>query len=108
QMVVELFDGALATSGNYRNYYIHQGKKYAHTINPVTGYPVQTEILSASVYAPACMEADAYATGLMVVGVEKAKEIIRSHPDLEGCLIYESDGKFEIWMSDGLKKWIVP
>lgn len=108
QMVAELSSGALATSGNYRNYYVHQGKKYAHTINPVTGYPVQTEVLSASVYAPTCMEADAYATGLMVVGLEKAKEIIRNHPDLEGCLIYESDGIPEIWMSDGLKERIVP
>ena len=55
QMIAGLSQGALATSGNYRNFYVHDGKKYAHTINPKTGYPVQTEVLSASVYAPTCM-----------------------------------------------------
>lgn len=108
QTVVELTGGALATSGNYRNFYVHEGKKYAHTINPRTGYPVQTEILSASVYAPVCMEADAYATGFMVIGLEKAKRVILQDPDLEGCLIYQEEGKLKIWTSDGLKKWIVP
>ncbi len=107
QMVAELASGALATSGNYRNFYLHEGKKYAHTINPRTGFPVQTEILSASVCAPSCMEADAYATGFMVVGLEKAKEIICRQPNLEGCLIYEVDGKINVWISDGLKRLLV-
>lgn len=108
QMVAELGSGALATSGNYRNFYLHEGKKYAHTINPKTGFPVQTEIVSASVYAPSCMEADAYATGFMVVGLDKAKGIICRHPDLEGCLMYETDGKINVWMSDGLERLLVP
>lgn len=107
QMVVGLTSGALATSGNYRNFYMHDGKKYAHTINPQTGFPVQTEILGASVYAPSCMEADAYATGFMVVGLDKAKTLITGDPELEGCLIYEEDGGLKTWISDGLKKRIV-
>lgn len=106
-MVVGLTSGALATSGNYRNFYMHDGKKYAHTINPQTGFPVQTEILGASVYAPSCMEADAYATGFMVVGLDKAKTLITGDPELEGCLIYEEDGGLKTWISDGLKKMIV-
>ncbi len=108
QMIVGITSGALATSGNYRNFYIHEGKKYAHTINPRTSFPVQTEVLSASVYASSCMEADAYATGFMVTGLEKAKDIINYNPALEGCLIYEADGKLKVWVSEGLKKFIVP
>lgn len=106
QMILGIDSGALATSGNYRNFYIHEGRKYAHTINPKSGYPVQTEVLSASIYAQTCMEADAYATGCMVLGLEKAKELILRNPELEGCLIYEMDGKPFVWISDGLKKLI--
>ena len=107
QMIVGMTSGSLATSGNYRNFYIHEGKKYAHTINPRTGFPVQTEVLSASVYAPGCMEADAYATAFMVLGLEKAKEVIGQNDELEGCLIYEEEGTLKTWISDGLKGMIV-
>jgi len=78
----------LATSGNYRNYYIRDGKKYAHTINPQTGYPSEQTILSATVIAPDCMTADAFATAFMVAGVEKAIDISRKFPDLECYFIY--------------------
>lgn len=104
QAVLELTTGALATSGNYRNFYIHDGKKYAHTINPKTGFPVQTEILGASVYANSCMEADAYATAFMVLGLEKSREIIQQTPDIEGYLIYQENDKLQTWMSEGMKK----
>lgn len=107
QMVLGLTQGALATSGNYRNFYIHEGKKYAHTIDPVTGYPVQTEILSSSVYAPSCMEADAYATAFMVTGLEKAKKIVNAQPELEACFVYLSDGHMKVWVSEGLRNMIV-
>lgn len=63
----------VATSGDYRNFYIKDGKKYAHTINPATGYPAGQNILSATIVAEDCMTADAYATTFMVLGVEKAK-----------------------------------
>lgn len=106
EMVVELTSGALATSGNYRNYYIHDGKKYAHTINPATGYPVQQDILSASVYTDSCMKADAYATAFMVLGLESAKEIVNNNPALEVCFIYEQDGAMKKWTSPGFEKLI--
>lgn len=107
EMVVGLTSGALATSGNYRNYYIHEGKKYAHTINPLTGYPIQQDILSSSVFADSCMKADAYATAFMVIGLEAAKEVVNNNSSLEACFIYEKDGKQEIWMSSGFEKLVV-
>lgn len=107
QMVVGLTNGALATSGNYRNFYVHEGKKYAHTINPQTGYPVQTEILSASVYASECMQADAYATAFMVMGLKKAQQMLSQTTGLEGYLIYREDGKLKTWISEGLEKLVV-
>lgn len=107
EMVVGLTSGALATSGNYRNYYIHEGKKYAHTINPLTGYPVQQDILSASVFTDSCMKADAYATAFMVIGLEVAQKIVNTNPSLEACFIYEKDGKQEIWMSSGFEKLVI-
>ena len=107
QMIAGLSQGALATSGNYRNFYVHDGKKYAHTINPKTGYPVQTEVLSASVYAPTCMEADAYATAFMVLGLQKARQIVLADPELEGAFIYLEEGKMKNWISPGFEKLIV-
>ena len=107
QMIAGLSQGALATSGNYRNFYVHDGKKYAHTINPRTGYPVQTEVLSASVYAPTCMEADAYATAFMVLGLQKARQIVLADPELEGAFIYLEEGKMKNWISPGFEKLIV-
>ena len=107
QMIAGLSQGALATSGNYRNFYVHDGKKYAHTINPKTGYPVQTEGLSASVYAPTCMEADAYATAFMVLGLQKARQIVLADPELEGAFIYLEEGKMKNWISPGFEKLIV-
>ena len=88
----------IVTSGNYRKFYIKDGVKYSHTIDPRTGYPVQHKLLSATVIAPTAMEADAYATYCMVIGTEKAQEFILSRPDLEACLISE-----EIWTSPGFK-----
>jgi len=91
----------VVTSGNYRKYHIHDGKKYAHTIDPRTGYPVQHNLLSATIVAPDATAADAYATYCMVIGLEEAMEFISSHPELEGCLIYDYDGEFRTWNSSG-------
>ena len=88
----------VVTSGNYRKFYIKDGVKYSHTIDPRTGYPVQHNLLSATIIAPSAMEADAYATYCMVIGLEAAKEFIESRDDLEGFLIY---GDFETWASSG-------
>lgn len=89
----------IVTSGNYRKFYIRDGKKYAHTIDPRTGYPVEHNLLSATVIAPDATSADAYATYCMVIGFEEASEFILSRPDLEAYLIYEQDGQMITWSS---------
>ena len=91
----------VVTSGNYRKFYIKDGKKYAHTIDPRTGYPVDHSLLSATIIAPDAMTADAYATYCMVVGLEDAKEFLSSRPDMEGCLIFDQDGEFKTWCTPG-------
>ena len=91
----------VVTSGNYRKFYVKEGRKYAHTINPLTGYPVDHNLLSATIVAPDAMMADAYATYCMVIGLEAAKQFIESDPELEGCLIYDDNGTFASWTSSG-------
>ena len=104
QTVLNVTDIAMATSGNYRNFYYKNGKKYAHTIDPKTGYPVQHTLLSATVLAKDCATADAYATSFMVMGLEKAKEILNRHSELMAYLIYaDKDGKNQTWYSPSLK-----
>ena len=77
----------VVTSGNYRKFYIKDGKKYAHTIDPRTGRPVDHNLLSATVIAPTATEADALATYFMVIGFEKARNWVEDHPGIEACLI---------------------
>lgn len=106
--IVNLQDKALASSGNYRRFFMKDGVKFSHTIDPKTGYPVTHTLLSVSVLADDCMTADAYATAFMVMGVEKAKAFIASHSGLEAHFIFSnSDGKYETWTSPGLEKLIV-
>lgn len=93
----------IVTSGNYRKFYVKDGRKYAHTIDPLTGYPVQHNLLSATVLAPTGAEADAYATYCMVIGLEASKAFIGGNPKLEGYLIYDEDGVMKTWKSEGLK-----
>lgn len=103
QAVVSVSDKALATSGNYRNFYYKDGRKYAHTIDPRTGYPVQHNILSATVLAGQCAKADAYATSFMVLGLDGAKAVLARHQDLQAYLIYSNaEGQLEVWHSEGL------
>lgn len=84
EKVIELSDGAMATSGNYRNFYMTKdGRRIMHTIDPKTGYPVQHSILSSTVYAPTCAMADAFATAFMVMGEERAKKVLSKHPELK-------------------------
>ena len=100
--IVELDNIALATSGNYRNFYLDEnGVKRAHTINPVSGYPVTHSLLSVSVKAKTCMAADGYATALMVSGFENSKKIASSTDEIEVFLIYENDSKIETWSTSG-------
>lgn len=107
QTILNVTDIAMATSGNYRNFYYKNGKKYAHTIDPKTGYPVQHNILSATVLAKNCATADAYATSFMVLGLEGAQKILQQHPELMAYLIYaDKDGKNQTWYSPSLKSKI--
>lgn len=102
--VVPLENRALATSGNYRKFYEVNGIKFSHTIQPKTGFPERNALLSASVFAPDAMSADAYATACMVLGPEKALELVRQRPELEAYLVIGTqDGKMEVRYSDGLK-----
>ena len=107
QDVVNVSDIAMATSGNYRNFYYKNGKKYAHTIDPKTGYPVQHNILSATVLAKNCATADAYATSFMVMGLDGAKKVLEKHPELCAYLIYaDNKGNNKIWYSPSMKKML--
>jgi len=92
EKVLVLTDKALSTSGNYRSYYVKDGKKYAHTIDPKTGYPVQHSLLSATIIANDCFTADALATACMVIGVDSAMTLIESQPNVEAFFIYNEGG----------------
>ena len=108
QTVLNITDKAMATSGNYRNFYYKNGKKYAHTIDPDTGYPVQHSLLSATVISDRCAKADAYATAFMVMGLEKAKKVLDRHRDLMAYLIYsDHKGEYKVWFSPSLRDKII-
>ena len=103
QTVMTLTNKAMATSGNYRRFYYKNGRRYAHTINPKSGQPVDHSLLSATVMAKNCATADAYATAFMVMGTEKAKAYLASHPELSAYLIYtDKKGKYATWHSPQL------
>jgi thiamine biosynthesis lipoprotein len=102
--IIEVTDKGIATSGNYRNFYVKDGKKYAHTISPFTGFPVEHSLLSATVVADDCMTADAYATAFMVLGLEAAKPILEDHPELDVYFIFsDNNGDIQTFMTDGFK-----
>ncbi len=104
QTVLNVTDRAMATSGNYRNFYYQGGRRYAHTIDPMNGYPVQHNILSATVIAADCATADAYATSFMVMGLDRVKALLAQHPELMAYIIYDGDdGQFAVWYSPSLK-----
>ena len=108
ETILNVTDKAMATSGNYRNFYYKDGKKYAHTIDPKTGYPVQHSLLSATVLANNCATADAYATSFMVMGIEKAKAVLERHPELMAYFIYsDKKGELAVWYSPSMKDKIL-
>ncbi|MBO7067379.1 MAG: FAD:protein FMN transferase [Bacteroidaceae bacterium] len=98
QEVIEVHDGALATSGNYRNFYIEGGRKIAHTIDPKTGYPARQNILSSTVKAASCAMADGYATAFMVMGMERSQKFLKKHPQIQAYFIYaDENGQYQTW-----------
>lgn len=108
EAIIGLSGKALATSGNYRRFYEKDGIKYSHTIDPYTGYPVQHNLLSATVLADDGMTADGFATAFMVMGVEKSISLLERRPDLDACLIYNDDsGAYKVYYTRGMKKRLV-
>lgn len=99
QDIISLSDAALATSGNYRNFHTDSlGRRVAHTIDPRLGHPVQQSLLSATVMATTCAEADAYATAFMVMGFDAARQFVSKHPGLKVYLIYaKPDNSFGVY-----------
>ncbi|MCA6078235.1 FAD:protein FMN transferase [Fulvivirga sedimenti] len=101
--VIELENRAIATSGNYFNYRVVDGRKFSHTIDPSSGYPVVHPLLSASVTAQTCMEADALATAFMVMGHEKAIKYLNEHPEIGAFLIFSTpSGELSTYGTVGL------
>ncbi|MBR5100076.1 MAG: FAD:protein FMN transferase [Bacteroidales bacterium] len=103
QAILEVTDCGIVTSGNYRKFYVEDGQKYAHTIDPLTGRPVSHNLLSATVVANDAATADAYATWLMVVGLDRARKILAARPDLEALLVYDQDGQMKTFQTDKIK-----
>jgi thiamine biosynthesis lipoprotein len=108
QAIVAIRTKSLATSGNYRKFYEKGGVKYAHSIDPNTGYPVLSRLLSATVLAGECITADAYATACMVMGLEKSIALLEEQEELEAYLIYsDEEGNFRVYTTPGMKEHIV-
>lgn len=108
QFILNLENKALATSGNYRKFYELDGIKYAHTINPFTGFPSQNRLLSVTVINDDCMLADAYATAFMVMGVKKTKYFVSSKPEIEIYLVYTgNDGDWKTFISPSMRNRII-
>ncbi|MBI1286383.1 MAG: FAD:protein FMN transferase [Flavobacteriales bacterium] len=98
---INLNDKAMATSGNYRKFVEIDGVKYGHSLNPRTGFPAMTDVLSATIIANDCMTADAYATACMVLGFGKAQKLVSENKELNGILIYsQGDGSVSTWKSE--------
>jgi thiamine biosynthesis lipoprotein len=107
QAIIKISDKAIATSGNYRKFYIENGVKYSHHIDPKTGYTVKNTLLSVSIIADECAMADGVATGCLVMGKEKTIEFLGKHPEFDAYLIFSDDtGNFITWISESLKDYI--
>ncbi len=98
---------AMATSGNYRNYYETNDLEYGHEINPVTGFPIQTDIFSASVIHESCQFADAYATAFMIMGLQKSLALVNARPDLEACFIIKKNDELVNVYSYGFEQYVI-
>jgi thiamine biosynthesis lipoprotein len=110
QDIIQLKDKSVATSGNYRKFYEKNGVKYSHTLNPLTGFPVQHSLLSATIVAENCMLADAYATVFMVMGPDKAINFMYKHPELglEVYLFFVNDkGENEVYYTKDFRDRVV-
>ena len=103
--IVKIENKGMTTAGNYRKFYIENGIKYAHTINPKTGYPAQNTLLSVTVLAEDAFTADAYDTGLMVMGLNESIKFLAAHPELQAYLIYSDEkGDYKVYETSKFKE----
>jgi thiamine biosynthesis lipoprotein len=100
QRILQISNEALATSGDYRNYYEQAGKRFSHLLDPTTGKPISHQVASVTVVAADCATADAYATAFMVMGFEKAKKIAQEQKLVALFLIRTADGFVEKTVGD--------
>jgi len=108
QAIIEINNKSLTTAGNYRKFFVENGVKYGHTIDPKTGFPTRNTLLSATVICDDAMTADAYDTAFMVLGLEKSKELLKKLPGIDVYFIYSNpQGEYEIFFSEGIRKMIV-
>jgi thiamine biosynthesis lipoprotein len=108
EAIIRLKNRSLATSGNYRRFYMKDGVKYSHTIDPVTGFPVRHNLLSVTVLADECMIADGFATAFMVLGLEKSKEILKNKKNLDAYLIFtDENGQYDVFYTPGLRRFLL-
>ena len=105
--IIRITDKAIATSGNYRKFYVEDGVKYSHHVDPRTGYTTKNTLLSISIIADECAMADGVATGCLVMGKEKAIEFLDEHPGFEAFMVYSDEsGNFKTWTSKRLMGYI--
>jgi thiamine biosynthesis lipoprotein len=108
QAIIELNNKSMTTAGNYRKFFVENGVKYGHTIDPKTGAPAKNTLLSATVVSNDAMTADAWDTAFMVLGLEKSKKLLKKLPGIEVYFIYSNElGEYQVFVSKGLKKMIV-
>ncbi len=107
QVIISMHNRSLATSGNYRKFYEKDGVRITHTIDPATGYPKESKLLSVTILTEECMTADAYATACMAMGLVKAQEFIEDQKGVDAYFIYgDGLGGYQVWHTDGLRKYI--
>ncbi|HCR3981406.1 TPA: FAD:protein FMN transferase ApbE [Kluyvera ascorbata] len=106
QAIVDINGHGISTSGSYRNYYELDGKRISHVIDPQTGRPITHKLVSVTVIAPTALEADAWDTGLMVLGTEKAQQVVREQGLAVYMIMKEGDG-FTTWMSPQFRTFLV-
>lgn len=103
--VIPLENASVATSGSYRKYYEVDGVKYSHAISPKTGMPVNHSLLSVTVITDSCSLADAYATAIMIMGVDEGKEFLNNHPEIDAYLVYsDPSGELQSYTTQGIKE----
>ena len=110
QLIMELENKALATSGNYRKFWIDKetGVKYAHTIDPKSGFPAKNQLLSVTIISNDCIDADAYATACMVMGLQDAMKFVSEKDGMEAYFIStDENGDWEVSNTKGFNEYIV-